>query len=66
MYERAARCAAERTTGADRMRRRWLAAALTCLRLAKPDHAFLARPAQNSLQVHVLYWKAFDDCAGVA
>ncbi|XP_026325056.1 nuclear pore complex protein Nup160 homolog isoform X2 [Hyposmocoma kahamanoa] len=51
MYERAARCAAERTTGADRMRRRWLAAALTCLRLAKPDHAFLARPAQNSLQV---------------
>ncbi|XP_072947333.1 nuclear pore complex protein Nup160 homolog [Epargyreus clarus] len=42
MYERAARCAAERGGGAAR--RRWLAAALTCLRLARPEHAFLARP----------------------
>ncbi|XP_059054136.1 nuclear pore complex protein Nup160 [Achroia grisella] len=43
MYERAARCAAERGPRAGR--RRWLAAALVCLRLARPDHAFLARPA---------------------
>ncbi|XP_041987810.1 nuclear pore complex protein Nup160 homolog [Aricia agestis] len=43
MYERAARCLAER--GPPALRRRWLAAALTCLRLQPPDHAFLARPA---------------------
>ncbi|XP_046968556.1 nuclear pore complex protein Nup160 homolog isoform X2 [Vanessa cardui] len=44
MYERAARCPAERGAA----RRRWLAAALTCLRLARPEHAFLARPAPPS------------------
>ncbi|CAG9793912.1 unnamed protein product [Diatraea saccharalis] len=43
MYERAARCAAERGA-AGGARRRCLAAALTCLRLARPEHAFLARP----------------------
>ncbi|CAG4947485.1 unnamed protein product [Parnassius apollo] len=42
MYERATRCAAEQ--GAAGARRKWLAAALTCLRLARPHHAFLARP----------------------
>ncbi|XP_073947208.1 nuclear pore complex protein Nup160 [Choristoneura fumiferana] len=46
MYERAARCAAERASAADAARARWLAAALTCLRLAKPEHAFLARPGE--------------------
>ncbi|XP_047993552.1 nuclear pore complex protein Nup160 homolog [Leguminivora glycinivorella] len=51
MYERAARCAAERAEAADGQRARWLAAALTCLRLAKPEHAFLARPAPRALQV---------------
>ncbi|XP_063363077.1 nuclear pore complex protein Nup160 homolog [Cydia amplana] len=51
MYERAARCAAERSEAADGGRARWLAAALTCLRLAKPEHAFLARPAPRALQV---------------
>lgn len=44
MYERAARCVAV-GAGGQEARRRWLAAALTCLRLAKPEHAFLARPA---------------------
>ncbi|CAH2039562.1 unnamed protein product, partial [Iphiclides podalirius] len=43
LYERATRCAAER--GGAGARRKWLAAALTCLRLARPEHAFLARPA---------------------
>ncbi|CAH0729818.1 unnamed protein product, partial [Brenthis ino] len=51
MYERAARCASERGAGAGAARRRWLAAALTCLRLASPDHAFLARPGADALQV---------------
>ncbi|XP_039755802.1 nuclear pore complex protein Nup160 homolog [Pararge aegeria] len=54
MYERAARCASER--GGAKWRRRWLAAAVTCLRLAAPDHAFLAKPsapanAPRALQV---------------
>ncbi|XP_028172522.1 nuclear pore complex protein Nup160 homolog isoform X2 [Ostrinia furnacalis] len=43
MYERASRCAAERGNDSSG-RRKWLAAALTCLRLARPEHAFLARP----------------------
>ncbi|CAG9561271.1 unnamed protein product [Danaus chrysippus] len=52
VYERAARCAGERGPA----RRRWLAAALTCLRLAQPRHAFLARPdrtrnANDALQI---------------
>lgn len=42
MYERASRCELER--GGAAWRRRWLAAAVTCLRLAAPDHAFLAKP----------------------
>ncbi|CAH0398784.1 unnamed protein product [Chilo suppressalis] len=46
MYERATRCAAERGA-AGGARRRWLAAALTCLRLARPEHAFLARPGSD-------------------
>ncbi|XP_049874082.1 nuclear pore complex protein Nup160 homolog [Pectinophora gossypiella] len=54
MYERAARCEAERAEGggdAAAGRRRWLAAALVCLRLAQPQHAFLARPGRGNLQV---------------
>ncbi|XP_038223418.1 nuclear pore complex protein Nup160 homolog [Zerene cesonia] len=47
MYERATRCGAER--GGSPLRRRYLAAALTCLRLARPEHAFLARPAAPNL-----------------
>nr|XP_034831079.1 uncharacterized protein LOC117988092 [Maniola hyperantus] len=43
MYERAARCASER--GGAAWRRRCLAAAITCLRLAAPEHAFLAKPS---------------------
>ncbi|XP_045515862.1 nuclear pore complex protein Nup160 homolog [Pieris brassicae] len=42
MYERATRCGSER--GGTALRRRYIAAALTCLRLASPQHAFLARP----------------------
>lgn len=45
MYERAARCAAE--GGGVAVRRRYLAAALTALRMARPDHAFIARPATH-------------------
>lgn len=48
MYERAARCGGERGADAARVRRRCVAAALTCLRLARPEHAFLARPAAQS------------------
>ncbi|KAJ0178245.1 hypothetical protein K1T71_006068 [Dendrolimus kikuchii] len=44
LYERAARCGVEPAGGAVGARRRWLAAALACLRLAQPEHAFLARP----------------------
>ncbi|XP_037294626.1 nuclear pore complex protein Nup160 [Manduca sexta] len=55
LYERAARCGAERGAEGGAARRRWLAGALTCLRLAKPQHAFIARPATHprlpSLQV---------------
>ncbi|XP_053606276.1 nuclear pore complex protein Nup160 homolog isoform X2 [Plodia interpunctella] len=65
MYERAARCLAERGAESDAdaesgpargARRRYLAAAVCCLRLARPDHAFLARPdptdrANSTLQV---------------
>ncbi|CAG4950070.1 unnamed protein product [Colias eurytheme] len=47
MYERATRCGAER--GGSPLRRRYLAAALTCLRLARPEHAFLARPTAPNL-----------------
>ena len=62
MYERAARCGAEAgavVVGAGAgtaagSRRRWLAAALVCLRLARPDHAFLARPGAPTLQVLAL------------
>ncbi|KPJ07212.1 hypothetical protein RR48_07628 [Papilio machaon] len=43
MYERATRCLSER--GGAGVRRKWLAAALACLRLARPEHAFIARPA---------------------
>ncbi|XP_068618612.1 nuclear pore complex protein Nup160 homolog [Battus philenor] len=46
MYERATRCATER--GGVGARRKWLAAALTCLRLARPEHAFLARPVTTT------------------
>lgn len=42
MYERATRCGSDR--GGTELRRRYIAAALTCLRLASPKHAFLARP----------------------
>ncbi|CAK1556305.1 unnamed protein product [Leptosia nina] len=42
MYERATRCGTER--GGTTLRRKFIAAALTCLRLARPQHAFLARP----------------------
>lgn len=52
MYERAARCGAERASGAV-VRRRCLGAALTCLRLAQPEHAFLARPAAQGKQLQV-------------
>lgn len=55
MYERAARCGAERSVSAARVRRRCLAAALTCLRLAQPDHAFLARPAESGKLLQVTY-----------
>lgn len=54
MYERAARCGAERSVSAARVRRRCLAAALTCLRLAQPDHAFLARPAESGKLLQVI------------
>ncbi|XP_075978722.1 nuclear pore complex protein Nup160 isoform X2 [Anticarsia gemmatalis] len=47
MYERAARCGAERGPGAAAVRRRCVAAALTCLRLARPDHAYILRPAPD-------------------
>lgn len=53
MYERAARCGAERSVGAAALRRRCLAAALTCLRLARPEHAFLARPAAEAKDMQV-------------
>ncbi|KAJ8713529.1 hypothetical protein PYW07_013899 [Mythimna separata] len=54
MYERAARCYAERSGGAAAVRRRCLGAALTCLRLAQPDHAFLARPAAQGKHLQVI------------
>lgn len=48
MYERGARCAAEGggSVQAIRWHQRCLLAALTCLRLAPPAHAFLVRPGQ--------------------
>ncbi|CAB3251716.1 unnamed protein product [Arctia plantaginis] len=50
MYERAARCGAERSARGAAQRRRCEAAALTCLRLARPGHDFLVRPHAHSSQ----------------